>query len=36
MAFPVAHWRRLRITNLLERLNPEIYQRTRVVKVKAP
>ncbi len=32
-ALPQAHWRRLRTTNLLERLNREIRRRTRVVSI---
>jgi putative transposase len=32
-AFPVAHWRLLRTTNGLERLNQEIRRRTRVARL---
>ncbi len=32
-ALPPAHWRRLRTTNLVERLNREIRRRTRVVSI---
>ena len=32
-AFPTAHQRRLRTTNLLERLNREIHRRTKVVSI---
>ena len=33
MDFPVEHRRRIRTTNLLERLNGEIKRRTRVVRI---
>jgi putative transposase len=33
LAFPVAHQRRLRTTNMVERLNREIHRRTRVVTI---
>ena len=33
LAFPAAHQRKLRTTNLLERLNREIHRRTRVVSI---
>lgn len=32
-AFPAAHQRKLRTTNMLERLNREIYRRTKVVSI---
>ncbi len=31
--FPKAHWRRIRTTNMVERLNREIRRRTRVVSI---
>jgi transposase-like protein len=33
LSFPMEHWRRLRSTNLLERLNQEIKRRTRVARI---
>jgi putative transposase len=33
LAFPAAHQRKLRTTNLLERLNREIHRRTKVVSI---
>lgn len=33
MTFPEAHWRQIRSTNLLERLNREIARRTEVVGI---
>jgi putative transposase len=33
LAFPEGHWRRIRTTNGLERLNQEIKRRTRVVRI---
>ena len=31
--FPKAHWRRIRTTNMVERLHREIRRRTRVVSI---
>ncbi len=31
--FPISHWRRLRTSNIAERLNREIKRRTRIVGV---
>jgi putative transposase len=33
LAFPEGHWKRIRTTNGLERLNREIKRRTRVVRI---
>ena len=32
-AFPEQHWKRMRSTNMLERLNEEIKRRTRVISI---